>query len=386
MNSITNNPITAVRSAGRRRRTMLVGGLAALALTTGATAAGTAGATVPTADFGDVSLAFANYTDDSPLFGQVSAGVRTAGEAAGMDVSVFDNQAQAEVALENAQLMVQAEPDVAVMYNPDPAVGPALGAVFERAGVPCIALNTVTDGCHWLNVVNAKLGAAAGQLAADYFADAGWDGTNTTVILLGTPRGGSEVNDTMRYLYVELARNTEGFEVLEPEEYTESTTRIGDNTIVLDGGASLDTAFQAVQSALQNVPDDQHILISANNDDKALGGWRAVEEAGRADTSAVIGFGSSEVSLEQLRDNPGWIGEIDALLSVWGYYTVAMAAAISEGAEPPELTELPFAVLTKENLADYYGDDLTQPLQLPEPSESNEYLFGLGILEAYGAG
>lgn len=347
------------------------------------TSSGGGGESSAPAEAGLSTVAFANFTDNSPLFAAVADSVKSAAEIAGAEAFLFDNEASAERTVENAQLMVQADPDVIIEYSPDAAIGNALFAAFDRAGIPCIALNIPVEGCPWLNIINENLGTAAGEIFSDFALANGWDGSNTTILLLNDPLSGPDVNNTVRYTYVTIANTVEGFTALEPEEFTESTTRIAANAIVADGGTSLDSAFAAVQSALQNIPADQNIIFSATNDDKALGGWRAISEAGRADTSVVVGQGGAASALQELRDNPQWIGEIDALLAVWGYYAVAMAAAIADGATPPELTELPFVPLTKENLADYYADDLGLPLALPEPVVSNEYLWGRGILESY---
>lgn len=328
-------------------------------------------------------ISFANYTDASPLFGAVAEGVELAADAGGFDVSLFDNKADAQVTLENATLMVQGAPDVIVEYSPDPSLGASLSSQFKNADIPCIALNVPTEGCDWLNVVNANGGMQAGELAAEWAAGEGWNGTNTTVLLLGNAVAGEDVNDTVRYFYTSFAEHAEGFKGIQPEEITATTTRIADNALQVDGAGSLDGGFEAVQAALQNIPSDQNIILTANNDDASMGGWRAIEEAGRADTSAVIGFGGSSAALGQLQDNPRWIIEADALMSVWGYYAVAMSAAILDGVEPPELTEMPYVILTKDNLNDFYPESFDRPVKLPDAIESNEYLYEYDILRDY---
>ncbi|GAA1828585.1 hypothetical protein GCM10009836_02910 [Pseudonocardia ailaonensis] len=331
----------------------------------------------------DIKIAYANYADNSPLFAPITTAVKTSAAAAGMNAKVYDNKGTAETTLQNAQLMVQDKPDVVIEYSPDSAIGKSLFTVFDRAGSKCIALNVPVEGCPWLNVINKNLGTAAGQMASDYANKNGWTGANTTVLLANSARGGVEVNDTVRYTYLTVADKVPGFTKITPEQFTESTTRIAANAIVVDGGNTLDSSFAAVQAALQNIPNDQNIIYSSVNDDTASGGWRAIAEAGREKTSVVIGEGGSETALKQLRDNPQWIGEVDALVSVWGYYAVAMADALAAGVKPPALTELPFVALTKDTINDYYTDDLTSPKALPKPVDSNKYLFGRGILESY---
>jgi ribose transport system substrate-binding protein len=332
----------------------------------------------------DLTFTYANYTDSSPLFAPVVAGAKKAAATAGIKLETFDNKGVAETALQNAQLMVQDKPDVVIEYSPDTQIGKSLFQVFDRAGVKCLALNIPVEGCPWLNIINQKLGVAAGEIAADYATKHGWNGSNTSVVLANAPQSGVEVNDTVRYAYVTLADKVDGFTKIAPADFKESTTRIGPNAVVVSGGTSIDAAFSSVQTALQNIPKGRNIIYLSVNDDMASGGWRAITSAGRDKTSVVAGMGGSEAALKQLRSNPRWIGEIDALVSAWGYYAVAMADALADGATPPKLTELPFLALTKDNLDQYYGASLAAPKALPEPVASNKYLFGRGILEAYG--
>lgn len=332
-----------------------------------------------------LTITYANYTNNSTLFGPIVDGVKKAAATGGMTLKLYDNKADDQTALQNAQLMVQAHPDVVIEYSPDPSIANSLGAVFTNAKVPCIALNIVVTGCAWLNIVNQELGSAAGVIAANYSKQHGWDGTNSTVLLAGSPKVGDEVTNTIRYLYLTLSKLVSGYKQIDAKDFTLSTTKIADNAIVIDAGSSADTAFNAVQSALQNIPKSRHIIFSSYNDDLASGGWRAISQAGRAGNSIVIGEGGSETALKSLQTDPGWAGEIDALLSVWGYYAVAMADALADGAKAPALTQLPFVPLTKANLAKYYStSDLAHPKALPPPVPSNKYLWGRGILESYG--
>lgn len=331
-----------------------------------------------------VKVAFANLTAASSLFQPVAAGAEDAAAKAGMELEILDNRFDPQVTLKNAQTMVQGKPDVIIEYSPAPAIGKSLFTIFDRAGIPCIALNVEVEGCPWLNVVNEVLGGDAGKAAAEAASEKGWDGTNTTVLLLGNATGGEEVNDTVRYFYTAIADALPGFEKVPPDDIQPTLTKIGETGRQVDGKGTLEGGFAAVKNVLPSIPKDRNIIMTAVNDDAALGGWRAIDEAGRGDKALVVGLGGSKEALQQLRDNPSWGVEVSAFLSVWGYYAMAMAAATADGAEIPEFTRLPHLALTPDTVDDYYPPNSDLPKQLPPLPEESSYLEGYGILESYG--
>jgi ribose transport system substrate-binding protein len=331
-----------------------------------------------------VDVAFAGVDGTSPLFGPVTTGAEEAVEGTGINLKTYDNKLDPEVTLRNAQTMVEADPDVIVDFSPSPEIGSSVFTIFDRAGIPCIALSVEISGCSWLKVDERSLGSQAGEAASKAAEELGWDGSNTTVLLLNLPSAGQVINDTTRYFYTVISESLPGFEKIPPEDITESTTTIGETGRQIGSNGTLEGAFTAVKNVLPSIPASRNIMLSAVNDDAALGGWRALEEAGRADRSIVVGQGGSSDALQQLRTNPKWVAEVSAFIPVWGYYAVALAAAIADGADVPDLTYLPRITLTPETVDRYYAPNSDLPKKLPPLPSNADYLKGYGVLEGYG--
>lgn len=327
-------------------------------------------------------LSFANITEAGELFVQLGNGIAAAAEAANIELRRYDNNFDSETTLRNAQLMVQDQPDLILEYNGVQGIGPALQRVFENAGIPFIAINVAVPGGYWFNLVNRELGAETAQTVVPMAQAKGWSVDDTTVLIIQSSESGDEVNDCVRYFYI-TAAEVMGLPPAAPTDITPLTTTITANGIQVDGKGQLETSYTAVKNVLQTLPEDRKILLYSVNDDSTIGAWRAVQEAGRAENTLVAGLGGSAAALQELRTNPSWVAEGTIFMGQWGQYLIAMAVAILEGAEPPELTKCPQTVLTAETVDTYYDADANVIL-LPPLDESNSYLADAGVLQLFG--
>lgn len=327
-------------------------------------------------------IAFANVTEAGELFVQLGNGVAAAAEAANIELRRYDNNFDGETALRNAQLMVQDQPDLILEYNGVEGIGPALRRVFDTAGIPFIAINVPVPGGHWFNLVNRDLGADTARVVVPMAQARGWSAADTTVIIVQGSEAGDEVNDCVRYFYI-TAAELMGLPEVAPTDITALTTTISDNGIQVDGKAMLEASYQAVKNVLQTLPEDRKILLYSINDDSTVGAWRAVQESGRADNTLVAGLGGSVAALQELRSNPSWVAEGSIFIGEWGPYLIAMAIAILEGVEPPDLTKAPQVVVTPDTVDQFY-DAEGNVIMLPPLEESNAYLAATGVLQMFG--
>lgn len=327
-------------------------------------------------------LSFANITEAGELFVQLGNGIAAAAAAANVELRRYDNNFDSETTLRNAQLMAQDQPDLILEYNGVQGIGPALQRVFENAGIPFIAINVAVPGGYWFNLVNRELGAETAQTVVPMAEAKGWSADDTTVIIIQNSEAGDEVNDCVRYFYI-TAAELMGLPRAAPTDITPLTTTISANGIQVDGKSQLETSYTAVKNVLQTLPEDRKILLYAVNDDSTIGAWRAVQEAGRGENTLVAGLGGSAAALQELRTNPSWVAEGTIFMGQWGQYLIAMAVAILEGTEPPELTKCPQTVLTADNVDTFYDADANVIL-LPPLDESNSYLADAGVLQLFG--
>jgi len=357
---------------------LLASGLAALA----AVASSTAG---PEAQR-SYTFAYGNVSDNSPLFKSVGDLMVSEGKKVSITVRRFNNNFDGPTALNNAQLMVQQRPDLVIDWIGVEAIGKSVGAVFDRAKMPCIAVNQKIPGCPWFNLVNRDLGIGAAKIVIPIMKRRGWTARDTTLILVAAPGAGAEVNSNSRYFYSRVSQAIPRMARATPTSITDRTTRIGSlpNGIQVDGKAALEPTYNAVRSTLQTLPRDRHLVVFTINDDSALGAWRAITQANRQRSTLIIGQGANAEGLRQLRTNPSWVAEGTVFFELWPRYLLAMGVAILNGAKPPPLTLAPQTVLSKQTVARYYGKTGTRARIAPPLPAQNRYLLRTGILQRLG--
>lgn len=349
----------------------------------------TSGGRSTTADATPPRYAFANANESGALFVLLHRGVASAARTVGAEVTFYDNKFDGPTALNNARLIAQDKPDLAFEFNAVAGVGTSVGTLFSRAEIPCIAVNVPNEGCAWFNLDNAALGSDMAAAIAPLADEKGWTGEETTVLLVQAAMAGEDVNGGIRTFYGGLQDALPGMDRTDPAKLGATTTTIGDTGLQVDGKGTLDDSYTAVATALQSVPKDRNLIVFAINDDSALGAWRAIERAGRAETTMLASVGGGAEAIDQLRENPSWVAEGDVFFYYWGEYLMAMAQAVRDGATPPERTTSPQVVLTKDNVEEYYkpGETLAHtlpPLAPVEGGKGNAYLEQTGVLQKFG--
>lgn len=326
---------------------------------------------------------YANVTDNSTLFNAIQSGFIAAAQKVNASLTTYNNNLSGTTALTNARLMVADHPSLVFEYNVVAGLGHSLGLAFTRAHVPCIAVNVPATPCALENLNNPQLGIDTAKVVAKAMLGRGWTGANTTVIIEQNATAGTDVNSSVRDFYSTIANMVPGMTKIVGPAITATTTTIGSTGIQVNTSGTLSGAFSAVRDVLQSIPANRHLVIYANNDDETLGGWRAVVGAGRSTNALAAGLGGSSTAMKQLRTNPQWVAEGVLFPEGWGEIGIAMAVAMIRGATPPATTYIPQAVITKSNVAKYFGSSNTTPVLLSAiPSEDN-YLLSTGVLQKF---
>lgn len=329
-------------------------------------------------------LSFSNFTEEAPLFRVIHTNLDQviAETGAPVEVKWYDNQGDPAVMLQNTQLMIADNPDALVIY-PVSTATQGISELVADSGIPCVAVNLDIEACNFLNIDNAALGVDTATIIGEEATARGWDASNTTILLGQNAAAGEQVNACVTNFYSTIAPML-GMEEVAAEDITASTTEIGANAIQFDGMSQLQPSFEAVSSLLPSIPDDHNIILYTVNNDSTTGALRALEEAGRAgeDSLLIGGLGGDDTGITALREDPRWIAEGDIFVEWWGEYAVAMAQALAKGETPPaDVTALPQAVLTADEVDTYHEPDSNDVLQLPPLDETNEYLREGGFLQ-----
>lgn len=317
------------------------------------------------------TYAFANYTDVNPVLKATSDGYQSLAGKLGISFKRYDNKADPTNTLAVARLMAQAKPTLAIDWAIQPQLTTSLGLVFKRANVPCIALSAPIDGCAYFLLDNAAIGAQEAKAAIPIAKSRGWNGSNTTVVMVTIPGGGNDLNGQPRGFYSAFAQAFPGMQkVSGPTGISDKDVKIGNfSGYQVGGGDSLEHSYDAVKSALQVIPQDRNLVLVALNDDAARGGLRAIAQAGRDGKTMVVGQGADAPSLAALRKGGPWAVEGDPSLKLWSAYSFALAdAVLAKAPGIPDKVLAPTAVLTTDNVDRYY-DGTTPKTAPPVPPE-----------------
>jgi ABC-type sugar transport system substrate-binding protein len=343
-------------------------------------AAGSAGSSAPAA-LKPLNIAYVNLIDQNPSLKAAAEATQKAGATVGDKVTLYDNQADPAKTIQIAQLVAQSKPDVVLDWIPAPQSAAAVYAQFSRAKIPCIAVDIAISGCPLFNLDEVSLGTDVGkQLAADAKAK-GWNGSNTTYIIAQNARVGDAVNAVVRQAYVSFADNATGFQKTTLKKITATTTTIGSNVLQVDAGDEVDAAFKAIQNVLPSIPKNRNIVLFGITDESVIGAIQAFKAAGRSDY-IVGGNGGDAVGLDKLRSDPNYVLEGGDFVPQWGEYEIAMAHALTSGMKLPDWTVAPSAVITKDNVDEYF-DAKENAIKLPPLDSSAQYLAQTGVLQKF---
>jgi ribose transport system substrate-binding protein len=361
-----------------------VGAAILVAVTTSASAR-TAGRPLSTQakPFNSLSFVYASAGDSIGIFKTVGDGVVNDAKVLKMKMKRYDNNLDGPTALRNAGLMVQDHPDVAIDWNTVVGVGASVGAQFTRNNVKCLAVNQQIPGCAWFNLSNKQFGLDAAKVILPVAKKRGWNGKNTTVVMVIAAANGTEVNNGPRYFYVTTANTLPNFKKVKPGQITAETTTIGGtNGIQIDCKSTIQGAYEAAKNIVSSIPKSNNILLYGSDTDCDLGAYRALVQGGYGKRILTGGLGGTPEGLKALRTDPNYLVEGALFLQNWAPYILSEAVAIANGVKPPPLTSAPQIMLTKKTVNVYYKGDNVKIL--PPLVANNKYLAKYGILQRFG--
>ena len=300
------------------------------------------------------SIAWGDAIAADPQYKAMGDSFVKSAEALGIKVYRFDNNADAATSLTNARLMVQEKPDVIIDYSGIASANPAIGAIFTKAKIPCVALNLPIPGCSQFGFSQQQLGTDVGTAAAQAILAKGWTGSNTTLIDAWSPMYGQDVNYSQSYLYSALAKALPQWKQVSGADIPLTATQEGSHAVFVNGSGDLQTTNTVVAQALQDIPSSQNVIVSVFNHNSALGAQQALITAGRKNW-VIIGSGPNAAEIQSIQTNPHWLMSADFFFTAWPKYALAMAYALYAGVKLPAVTESAIQATTKSNVNTYYN-------------------------------
>jgi ribose transport system substrate-binding protein len=287
-------------------------------------------------------IGYAAQGQDTSFPREVHESLRRAAEREDLDLVVVDNRYQPKVAVRNAEHLIREKVDVVIEFQTDEAVAPAIASRYFEADIPLIAIDVPHPGATYFGANNYHAGLLAGRHLAKW-ARTHWSGQVDEILLLELGRAGALVRGRM-------SRILAGIRELLPE--TESC-----RVHTLDGDGQFGVALERVRRYLRSVRA-RHILVGAANDPSALGAARAFQEAGRADTCAIVGQNAELDARAELREpRTPFVASVAYFPERYGDGLIRLALDILARRHVPPALFIRHQLVTPENVDHVYSND-----------------------------
>jgi ribose transport system substrate-binding protein len=278
----------------------------------------------------------------SPFRVDVAASLRSAATQSNVDLLVVENnEDDPDGSLRNAQVLIDAQVDLVIMFQPVEWIGHTMADCFLRASIPFITVDIPLPGGSYFGANNFRAGRLAGQVLGR-FADKNWKGRYDGVVLVESSLASTTVPARLAGVLVGLGETLGAVD----------ETRVAH----LDGRSHTDTSREAMASFLSRSRKER-LLIGCFNDPAAIGALQAVRAAGREKHVAVVGQNATQESREEIR-NPRsrFIASIAYFPERYGGKLIRLAASILNREPVPPAVYTEHLVIDCRNVEKFYGE------------------------------
>jgi ribose transport system substrate-binding protein len=310
-----------------------------------ALAAGLPGALATVAqDEEPVRIGYISGGDADPFVLLVTESIRAAAEAAGVELHECDAAFLDETALACARNLaaVNAQSMINWQFNPDlsPAVCEAYG------NLPTVTIDVPEEPCGvtFVGADNRAAGLIGGNAMGE-FAKERFDCEYDAYISLDFPQI-PDINEAR------AGGSKEGFEAvcgpIPAEKYFPVDTMLG-------GPDQPENSRRQVADILTTIPDAKTILLmSPAGDAHPVAALGAADVAGRKDQMWVVALGADPSSLDFIRNDPQWVGDVGFFPERYGELVMPLAIALAKGEEVPEQSLVTHEFIDASNIDEYY--------------------------------
>ncbi len=287
-------------------------------------------------------VGFANLHENHVFMWRVRESIQRNCEEYGLECVMANNNVDGMTALSNADTFVTQGVNGVVEFQSHVEFGEAIMEKFNDIGAPVIAIDIPMPGATFFGANNYEAGYLAGEGGGNY-AKAHWDGRVDKLLSIELPQSGDVVMQRSRGMW----------------EGVQAVTGLGDEDIIhLDGKETQDTARQVVCDALQGIPDAEYLVVTAVNDEMALGGLAAIETCGSSANQKnyiAVGQSADEAAQAAMREEGShFAGSTAYFPERYGDYIIPALIRLMNGEKlPPELF-MGHTFISIENLDQYY--------------------------------
>mgnify|MGYP001809847281 CR=1 FL=1 len=308
-------------------------------------------------------IGFANLQRDITFGVVVEKSIQANADLAGVDLVIADNRLDGPTALANAQSFVQRNVDYVIEFQTDSNFGQTVMNVFNEDGTKVVAIDIPMPGATFFGANNPKSGYMSGSyLGQAAIAKFGKDKAMTGYFVVGElPQSGAIPK-------MRTEGQVNGFLSALPDFDKAKMLRI-------DTKNTLQESFAQMTNVLSRIPDGVPIMVTAINDQSAIGMLRAIKQAGREADAVVVGNGADET--KALVDEKELYGATGYFPETYGNYLIPIALSSLAGKPLPPAVLVSHVMITKANVCKYYPD-----FKCADKAEF-EYTFPQAAFEAY---
>jgi len=287
-------------------------------------------------------IGYAGQSQEFAFSRTVAEAVTEAAAKAEIDLVVLDNRYSPKAALRNVETFVRERVELVIEFQTDEHVAPIISSRLLEANIPIVALEIPHPGAVFYGANNYGAGVMGGRFLGRW-AKQHWDGNVDEVLLLELPMAGALPRSR-------LTGTLAGIREILPS--------LEDSHVLwLDGHGQFAGSLEAVRKHLRHSRSGQ-VLIGAINDPSALGALRAFEEAGRAESCAVMGQNAAlEARAELRRPESRLIGSVAYFPERYGEEVMALCLNILQRKPVPPAVFVKHQLATKENVDRLYPND-----------------------------
>ena len=287
-------------------------------------------------------LGYAAQGTDYQFSKEVSAGLQRAAQSEGVELISVDNRYNAKIAQRNADVLVREKVDLVIEFQTDEQIAPIVAAKYREANIPLIAIEVPHPGATYFGANNYEAGLIGGRYLGRW-AKQHWQGQVDEILLLALARAGGLPKMRLTGMLVGMK------EVVPALENTKVT--------FLDGDGVFSQSLEVVRRYLRT-NRSRRLLVGAINDPSAIGALRAFQEAGRAQTCAIMGQNASPEGRAELR-RPGTrlVGSVAYFPEKYGTAIVGVALDLLNHRPVPPAVFAKHELVTPENVNHVYPND-----------------------------
>jgi ribose transport system substrate-binding protein len=287
-------------------------------------------------------IGYAAQGQDASFDLEVRASLARAAERDNVELIVVDNRYQPKMALRGADYLIREQVDLAIEFQTDEGIAPAIASKYLEAKIPFIAIDIPHPGATYFGANNYRAGLLAGNFLGRW-AKRHWAGEVEEILLIELQRAGSLVKARTRGILAGIG------EIIHAGE--------GCPAVSVDGDGRFQTALERVRKHLRE-SRAKRILVGAANDSSALGALRAFQEAGRANHCVVAGQNAEPEAREELRSShTRLIASVAYFPEKYGDGLIRLALDIlaRKPVSPAVFTD--HQIITSENVDHFYPND-----------------------------